>query len=538
MHLYRAVPQLLENAGLRLVFGLFGSANVGWVAQGVASGQIDWVGVRHEGTAVSAAAAFNRTSGKVGVVSTTLGPGFANTLNSLAAALHDHTPMIYFVGKSPSGKAGGDFQRLNQRDLARAIGVGFHEVEQPEDLDTVFWAAHRDTLFAGVPQVISIDEKFLEAEVSVGPRPSTGESDLVSDEVDRDAAAAVARMLAAARRPLILAGRGAELSGCRDDLVELADLCGGVLGNTLAVNRFFRGHPRDLGVCGVSSSPAALQVLEEVDALFAVGATLNWFTMGENTLYQRARIAQCEISVDADVKASDPELALLGDAKACVRAVIEAWHAAGLSPSAEDVHVPSWQEMRASMLQADLGHDPSRGLDLRTVYADLDDRLPENRLIITDGGRSGIPIPAMLDARDNRRWLTSRGYGSIGLAIPAAIGAALGDRDARVVVLCGDGGFMMSAQELDTIRFQGLDVTIVVMNDQQLGSELKYLRRFGLDYTVAEQSTPDLVQLARAYGGEGFVVQTEDELAELDYSQGGLRIIDVRIDPVVDPANL
>lgn len=444
--------------------------------------------------------------------------------------------MLYFVGQSPTGKSGGDFQRLNQRELAVALGIGFHAVRNPADLSAVFWEAIRDTLFNGVPQVISIDEKHLEAETEV-QNDSSG-IPMVSDEVDRDAAFAVARMLAEASRPLLLAGRGAELSSCRAELVELAELTGALVGNTLAVNRYFRGHPRDVGVCGVSSSPAALGVLAHVDAVFAVGATLNWFTLGENTLYLRARIAQCEISLDADVKASSPELAMLGDARACVRAVIDAWKEMGLSSSAAPVAVPTWEQVRASMLQTDLGNDPERGLDLREVYADLDDLLPENRIIITDGGRAARPIPALIDARDNRWWVPSRAYGSIGLSIPAAIGAAVANPEGHVVAICGDGGFMVSAQELDTIRRMELDVTIVVMNDQQLASELKYLRKLGIDKQVVSQSMPDLVQLARAFEGHGVVVTRREQLREIDFLRSGIQVLDVRIDPEVDPANL
>lgn len=536
MELYKAIPELLERAELEVVFGLYGSANVGWVGHGVTHGSLRWVGVRHESAAVTAAGAYARATGRIGVVSTTLGPGFANTVNSLAASLHDHSPMLFFVGQSPTGKGGGDYQRLNQRGLAEALGVGFHELADPSELSAVFWRARRATLFNGVPQIISIDEKFLQSETEVLDDPS--DEPVLPHEVDREVASAIAHMLADASRPLLIAGRGADLSGCRAEMIELAELSGALLGSTLAVHHFFRGHPQDVGVCGVSSSPATLEVIGDVDAVFAVGASFNWYTRAEDTLYVGARIAQCEISIDADVKASSPELALLGDGRAGVRAVIDAWKEAGLERTVEPVATPSWDDIRASMLRTDLGNDPARGLDLRGVYADLDELLPEDRIVITDGGRAMRPVPSLLGASGSRSWVPSRAYGSIGLSIPAAIGTTVGNPDVRTVVVCGDAGFMMSAQELDTFRRMELDVTIVVMNDEQLASELKYLRRLGLDKEIVNQSMPDLVQFARTFGGDGVVVTDRAQLRDIDFTRPGVQVIDVRIDPEVDPANV
>lgn len=536
MKVYEAIPELIQRSGLDTAFGLFGSANVAWVGHAVQKGSLRFFHTRHEGTAVTAAAAYSRVSGRIGIATTTLGPGFANTVNALAAALHDHVPVILFVGQSPSSKMHGDFQTLKQKEIVQALGAGFHSAARPEELEEAYWSAWRDVQWNGTAQVVSIDEAILESDVDLTQeQPPELES---REAPERSAVIAAVGALAAAEAPLILAGQGALLADCHDDLVELADLVGARVASTLNVHRFFAGHPRDMGVCGKSSSPLVAEQLADTDVVLAVGASLNSFTTSDGGIFPRAKVIQCEIDVDADFKASSAELGLLGDARLTVRALIEEWKARGWSKRAASRTAPSWRQMQESVLRTDLGHDPSRGLDLREAYVAFDEILPEDRIVITDGGRAGIPIPALVNGRDGRSWLPSRGYGSIGLGIAASIGAAVAAPDRRVVLFCGDGGFMMSAQEIDTIRLYGLNVIIVVMNDQQYGSEVKYLNRFGLDLAVAQYTTPDLELLARAFGGEAKVLRTAEDLAGLSGDVDGLFVYDVRIDPEVDPANI
>jgi thiamine pyrophosphate-dependent acetolactate synthase large subunit-like protein len=536
MKAYQAIPELLGRVGLDTVFGVLGSSNVAWIGHGVDRGGLRLVHVRHEQTAVTAAAAFARVSGRVGLASVTLGPGFANTVNSLAAAIHDHIPLILFVGQSPSGKMHGDFQRLNQREIVAALGAGFHAAGRVTELEGAVRDAWTEVQRNGTPQVVSVDEAFLDEEVQLSPQwPVVQHED---EFLDPQAVSAAVDALSSARCPLILAGQGAALADCRADLIELADLTGARLASTLNVHRFFAGDRRDLGVCGTSASPIVVNELAAVDVVFAVGATLNTFTLGEGSLFGPAKIIQCEVDPEARVKASPPSLALLGDAKRVTRAVIEEWNSRGLARRPEPEDAPDWGQMQKSVLATDIGADALRGLDPRDVYVVMGDKLPRDRVIVIDGGRASYPAPALLDAIDGRSWLNSRGYGSVGLGIGAAIGAGVAAPGRRVALFCGDGGFMMAANELDTIRREGLDVTIVVLNDEQYGSEVKYCRRYGLTSDVTHYSMPDLPKLAEAYGGSGVTVSTREELVALQPSSPGLEIFDMRIDPDADATNL
>src|SRR5882762_3059141 len=173
MRVFEAIPELIRRSGLRVVFGLFGSANVAWVGHGVQEGMLDWVRTRHEETSVAAAVAYSKVTGKVGLATTTLGPGFANTVNALAASVHDHVPILLITGQSPSNKRHGDFQRLNQREIANAVGAGFHNAAKPYEVEPAYWAALRAAHWNGMPQVLSIDEAMLADELTLADEVPT-----------------------------------------------------------------------------------------------------------------------------------------------------------------------------------------------------------------------------------------------------------------------------------------------------------------------------------------------------------------------------
>jgi thiamine pyrophosphate-dependent acetolactate synthase large subunit-like protein len=530
MHVFEAVGHLIVNAGLDTVFGLPGSSNMAWLGAGLEAGQFTYIGVRQEGAAITAAGAYAKATGRVGVATTTQGPGFASAVNSVAALAHDHLPVLYIVGHSPNAKGGGDFQQLNQREICAALGVGYFLVNNPRELEDTFWQAMEAVTWNSSFQVLAIDEGILAEETTLAGITAPPRRD--ADNPDPDSVATIIDLLAGAKRPLIIAGRGVAASGARVEVEEMAELTGARLGTTLAIHGFFAGHPRDIGVIGRSSSPAVAEAVLDSDVVLTVGASLSHYTTLSGAMFPQARIIQIEINADQEFRASAPGLGLLADAKVAMQALLEDWHTRGLAPKAPVGHLPTVAEVRASMHQHTDGYDPARGLDPRDIYTHLDDTLPPDRVVVTDGGRSAMTLPALLRTNDEHHYVPSRGYGSIGLGIGAAIGAAVALPHNRVVLCCGDGGFSMSTQELETIRRYGLNVLIVVLNDLRYGSEVKYLRRAGLPPTYAALEPPNFELLAQAYGGTGIVVTTLDELRAVDLMAPGLVILDARIDPL------
>lgn len=536
MKFYEAVPELLHRAGVERVFAMLGAMNVVFAAEGVRQGLFSLVNTRHEETAVYAATAYARASGRIGVATVTRGPGFANSLNGLMAAEKCHIPMLLIVGESPMAMGREEYsfseQQIPQRELSETIGIGFHHVASGAELEETFWNAVRAAWWKGTPQVLSLGNTLNDAEVTLSDvTPDV----IVEEEPDPDSIASVVDLLERTQRPIILAGQGAVLSEAHDHLVELADLIGARLTTSMRAHRFFAGHPHDLGLCGGWSAPAIREVLAQSDVVLAFGASLNPKTTYGDAIFGAARIVHCEINPDSEVRASSPELAVLGSANAVAGALVAEWRRRelGVRPIVGPA-TPTREERMASVSKPDLGHDPTRGLDLRRVAMAVDEKLPADRIVVTDSGRTVSVTAAFVEARDARSWVTGRAHGSIGAGIGTAIGAAIAHPGRPVVLLAGDAGFMMGMSGLDTVRLLGIDLVVVILNDEQLGSERRYLGRFSLPLDVITQELPDIPTLATVFGGTGTVVRTEADLSALELPTRGLYLVDARLDPQVD----
>lgn len=531
---YQAIPALIRQAGIDLVFSMIGETNIPWIGEGVRSGAFRYIRTRHEGTAVSAAVGFSRTTGSVALATITRGPGYANAVNQLKVAVHDHIPVLVIVAESPPSrpKISPYYQNLDQRGITQLLGAGFHQVDRGSDLDSAFWSAYHAARWNGLPQVISLADGLLDDDVVISPGPPP---DPERDVPDPEAVNEIVDVLAAAERPLVLAGQGALHAECREDLERLADLIGARVTSTLNVNRYFSGHPHNLGVCGHSSPTITAEILSMSDVVVVVGASFNPYTTGQGAFFKEATIVQVEVDPDQPFHASRAELGLLADAGDGVRALIAEWERRDLSTRpVVGPPTPCHAEIARSVLDIDLGRDPTRGLDPRRVFWVCNKKLPVDRVVVSDSGRWSGTAPTFLDARDGRSWLITRGYGSVGLGLGNAIGAAAGVPDRPVVLFCGDGGLMMTAQELDAVRLNELDLTIVIINDEAYGAEVPYLSNYGLPADTARQSMPDMVKLAEAFGGRAVVVRTDEELDALEFPGKGLFMVDVRVDPSVN----
>ncbi|GAB3161916.1 thiamine pyrophosphate-binding protein [Myceligenerans halotolerans] len=524
---HEAVAEMLASRGFDTVFSMLGGTNVPWIGAGVENGRLRLVPTRHEATCVSAAVGYARSTGRVGLCSVSRGPGFANAVNALIAAVRNHSPLVMVVAESPSPDS-MTAQNVEQRAFTELIGAGFHHArtlgEFAEALDAAVGAARWD----GQPQVLSMADGMLRERLATVPQPGPGRERGAPDASSVEKAV---DLLARSDRPLILAGQGAVHADSRPELVALAEATGARLATSILATQFFAGHPQDLGISGGWAPVAARRALRESDLVLVFGASFNQFTHGHGKLYDAPVVIQCDVNPDAVGQVVPVDLALVGDARATAESLLAAWSVRGLDRRPPPAPLPK-AAIRESVHAVPL--DRSHGLDPREVYQVLDEVLPPERLVVTDSGRTLPTLPTLVGTRTARDFLVGRGYGSIGLGLGTAIGAAAGRPDAYVVLVCGDGGLMMSAQELDAVRLAGLRLTIVVMNDLQYGAEVKHLRQYGLPDTIAQQVPPDLVRLGEAFDGVGTVVETLDELSALKFRGDGLHLIDVRIDPEVE----
>jgi acetolactate synthase I/II/III large subunit len=521
---YAAIPAALRAHDVSVVFAMLGGTNVAWIAEGVRTRAFRLFKTRHEETAVVAAASYAIASGDVGVCSVTRGPGFANAINALVSAVATHAPLVLVVGASPSREPDSALN-LDQEAACRLIGVGFHHAACGADLPGAIFDAFERARWNGTPQVVSTADECIDGEVADDIQAHSAAAPRAGLPLSRDGVSTAVELLAGAEAPLIIAGRGAVLADCRSELVALADVLDARVATTLLANCFFAGHPRNLGLSGGWGAPLAYEFLKEADVVLAVGASMNEFTRGLGGLYGESEVIRCDIA----------EGDLVGDAKATARALIEELSARAAGTSGERRDCPSEERIRDSVRSVDLGHSPERGMDVRDVYTMFDEKLPSDRIVATDSGRSFATCPLLVGTRDANSWLVGRGYGTIGHGLGTAIGAAVACPERPVVLFTGDGGFMLASHDLDSVRSGGIhNLTIVVMNDEQYGSEMRHLNKHDLPMDVIAQPMPDVGMLARAYGGSGVTASTPDELDALELVDVGLRIIDARIDPLVD----
>jgi acetolactate synthase-1/2/3 large subunit len=528
---FEAIAELIRNSGSPTVFAVLASTNAPYLAYGTATGAFPLVKTRHEETATTAAVAYGRATGLVGISSVQRGPGLANSINALMVASSVHAPVVVLVAESPATRD-ATAKNVHQRELVQSIGIGFHHAVDGRDIEARYHDVVCAARWNGRPQVLSIGDGVLRDEVTL--RQDFATAVTTDTPVDADAIRAAVDVLEQSARPLIVAGQGAIRADVRVPLEELAELTGARLANSLQGTGMFAGNPRTLGLCGTWAPRLVQEYLAKSDVVLGVGASLNRHTTAGGTIFGSARIIHCEIDLDQPMMASSPDLAILGDARNTVPALVDEWHRRGLPARPVQGDLPTRDEIRASVMKVDIGHDPERGLDVREVLAEFDRRLPADRVVVTDSGRHIVAIPTLVGARDARSFIPSRGYGSVGLGLGAAVGAAAAHPGRPVALFCGDGGFTMASQELDTIREHGFDITVVILNDLMYGAETRYLAKFGLPPDVLRMGFPDVDALARAYGGRGVVVRTRPELLDLELPGSGLFIVDARIDPAAD----
>jgi thiamine pyrophosphate-dependent acetolactate synthase large subunit-like protein len=526
-----AIPALLRGHGVTTVFAMLAETNGPWLGHGVEHGLIRLVRVRHEETAVMAAVGFARSTGRVGVASVTRGPGFANSINALASAADMNIPLLLITGHSP--RAGAQSQQLEQCRLAGALGIEYHHVASITRLADVLRTAIRDARRHGRPEIVAVDQGVLEEEGHVGP---ARQIDVPAVVPSHSAIQAVAAMSANARRPLVVAGHGAVEADAGPALRGLAERIGAGAGTTLLAIGMFDGHGNDVGLVGGWAPRAARAYLRSVDLVLAFGASLNVFTLDRGTLFADAALVQVVPHAGAASIVHRPDVLVLGDAGVTAGRLLDA---VGQADAPVRPFVGAGiADFRASLVDTEAGRARDGMLDAIAVAAAVDELLPPDRLVVTDSGRAVIPLPDLLAAPDARSWVHGRGYGSIGQGLGLAIGAAVAHPDRTVALFVGDGAFLASCHDLDAVRLAGLrNLVIVVLNDERYGMETHVMQEHHLPLDTISQSTPDLVALAKAYGGDGVRIANPVELRRLRIPLGrGLFVVDARIDPESDPA--
>jgi acetolactate synthase I/II/III large subunit len=532
-----AVADAVAGEGASVLFALMGDANQDLIVDLGERHGLTIVHGRHEQGVAGMADGYARFSGRPGYATVTQGPGLTNAATSLTVAQRHGSPVLMLAGDAPLGGTQNP-QWFDQAALGRITTVSTGRVESARHLDDVL-AAGFGAVRRGHAHLLNLPADVQQSELGADwayapryarPQHVGAEPRLVGTAAD---------LLAAARQPAILAGRGALEAG--PALAALGELLAAPLATTLLAKGLFRGHSLDVGVCGGLGDGRALRALEHCDVVLAVGAGLNLWT----THFGSALDGRTVIQVDADLSAFGAwrpvDVALHGDASATVSALTALIRQARPDPA------PLSGQLRAVLVD-DSPADPSpyldtdHGLDPRHTLAELDRLLPARRNIVIGGGHSGQVACQVLPASGPADWTcTSVDFGALGQALPVALGGCFARPGERVHLVTADGELMMSLAEFDTAIRYRLPLTVIVLNDQAFGQERHNLVRKSQPTTYAEHPAPDLTALAAAFGARGYRVGHAGELDVLGKALSeadGTVLVDVATNPdYLNPAS-
>jgi acetolactate synthase-1/2/3 large subunit len=520
----RLIDALCEQ-GVELVFGYPGGAIMPvYDALHAARERLRHVLVRHEQGAVHAAQGYARASGRVGVCIATSGPGATNFVTGLADALMDSTPLVCVSGQVTSENLGTEaFQEADVIGLTLGATKWSYQVTRAEEIPAAVARAFEvatDGRPGPVLLEITKDAQFAEVE-SDGHGPPTPVS-LTAEwrypraHADLEGIERAAALINQAERPYLIVGQGVLLSGACEALravAERADIP--IAATLLGLSAVASDHPLLVGMVGMHGNYGANMLTNEADVIVAVGMRFDDRVTGRLDGYApQARIVHIEID-PAEVNRRVPaEIALVADARAALEALL---------PHLEPARHEAWRTRFSehdrteyqAVVEAEL-HPVLGALRMGEVVARLAERSDGDAVIVSDVGQHQMAVARHSRFTRPDSHITSGGLGTMGFALPAAIGARLAAPERSVVAVVGDGGFQMTMQELGTLMQERVPVKIVVLNNEHLGMVRQWQELF-FDgrYSEVALHNPDFVMLCKAFG---IPARTVAERAELDHA--------------------
>jgi thiamine pyrophosphate-dependent acetolactate synthase large subunit-like protein len=521
------VGRTLAELGVRDAFGVLGSGNYIATQTAHAAG-VAFHHARHENGAICMADGYARVSGRVGVCSVHQGPGFTNAMTGLTEAAKARTPLLLIAGEAPAAALRSNF-RIDQAALASTVGAAAERIHSGESAAADTARAFRRAQVERRPVLLDmpLDVQTHAAPAASPPPAASGPPHPPAPSPA--AVAEVADLIAAARRPLILAGRGAVLADAREPLEALGDAIGAVLATSAMGHGLFAGSPWSVGISGGFASPLAARLISESDLVLAFGAALTRWTTKDGSLVSGAKLVQ--VDLDADAAHRPVDVAVIGDAALTARALLDTGvRNAGVRDDAlaAEIAAGSWRDEPYDDVGGD-GH-----IDPRTLSLALDALLPADRTVAVDSGHfMGFP-PMNIRVPDPAGFVFTQAFQSIGLGLASGIGAAIARPDRLTVACLGDGGALMSLPELETLARLRLPMLVVVYNDAAYGAEVHHFRPHGHPVELVQFPDTDFAALAEAAGARGLTVRSADDLAPLEAwlaERDAPLVVDAKITP-------
>ncbi|WP_437492971.1 biosynthetic-type acetolactate synthase large subunit [Sorangium sp. So ce1014] len=527
--------EVLVREGVDVVFGYPGGAIMP-AYDTILGYPIRHVLVRHEQGAAHMADGYARASGKVGVAIATSGPGATNLVTGIATAMLDSSPIVCITGQVPSKLLGTDaFQETDITGVTLPITKHNYLVTEVQDIAP----AIREAFYiarSGRPGPVLVDITKDAQQASMDFEPPKGEVRLpgyrpsqqaIQTEIEK-----AIELIDDAQRPLILAGQGIVRAEATRELLSFVEKAGIPVACTLlGLGGFPATHPLSLGMMGMHGEAWVNNAIQEADLLIALGMRFDDRVTGNLKTYAvKAKKIHVEIDRSEINKNVKVDVGLVGDVRDTLLSLI---------PGCKQRNRSEWIE-RISLLKGDSAvrdiqqlpyHDK---LYAAHVLHDLWRLTDGKALVVTDVGQHQMWEAQYYKHDYPRKLITSGGLGTMGFALPAAIGARFAKSDDEIWVVVGDGGFQMTACELSTCAQEGIKVHVAIINNGYLGmvrqwQEFFYNRR----YSATPMRSPDFVKLAEAHGLTGIRVTKREEIAgavERARATPGTVVVDFRVE--------
>ncbi len=540
----QVVVRALIEQGVEVIFGYPGGAVLPLYDELFKQNAIHHVLVRHEQAAVHAAEGYARSTGRVGVVLVTSGPGATNTVTGLTDALMDSVPVVCLTGQVPTHMIGNDaFQEADTVGITRPCTKHNYLVKRPEDLAPVLHEAFH-VARSGRPGPVVVD---LPKNILMGEAPWRGAREVPLHryrprrDPDPDRIEAALDLMAAAERPVFYVGGGLVNSGplACELLVELVRATGYPITLTLmGLGAYPASDPQFLGMVGMHGTYEANMAMHDCDVMICIGARFDDRVTGRlDGFSPRSRKIHVDIDPSSINKNVPVDVAIVADAERALEAMLEGWRRRAHRADRDRIR-PWWDQIQRwravdSLRFRQNGELIKPQYAIRRLWEAVKDRDP---IVTTDVGQHQMWAAQHFPMERPRRWLTSGGLGTMGYGFPAALGAQIAHPDRLVINITGDASWVMNMQELSTAIQYRLPVKVFLLNNRWMGmvrqwQDLFHGSRRAESYMDA---LPDFVKLADAFGARGLRVERARDLdaaiaAMLDHD--GLVIVEVLIDP-------
>ncbi len=533
--------QALVHEGVDIAFGVPGGAILP-AYDTLYDSPIRHVLARHEQGAGHMAEGYAWATGRVGVCIATSGPGATNLVTPLADALVDSVPLVAITGQVPTGAVGNDaFQEAYTTGITMpATKHNYFVTDADEIPDIVHQAFHIAATGRPGPVLIDLPKDILNTPTSwsePGPVTMAGYKPTVNGHVPRIREAA--DLIERASRPILYVGGGIIKANAAAELRALAERTGMPVTTTLMGRGAFPdSHPLALGMPGMHGTYTAITALQRADLIVAIGVRFDDRVTGDPAYFApEATIVHADVDPAEIGKVRHAEVPIVGDARRIIEQLIEAWG---------DREVPErdpWMEiLRRWQRDHPLRFEQSPDGPIKPQYVieELHRLTGGDATVVSGVGQHQMWASQYWKFEDPRRWINSGGLGTMGFAVPAAIGAKAGNPDDLVIAVDGDGCFQMTFQELITAAVEGLPVKVVLFNNGVHGMVTQWQRLFyGGRYSASNLGGGvDYVKLAEALGCRGFRASSPDEVAPTLEKALGTDDKPVVVEVVVDPEEM